>query len=253
MNYDDLVMEIVNRVNDKMSKMGECPMCNAGGGCMDGKPKLLIAAQEDCELCKELRTAPALNDKYQITESFSQHYIDDIDSFDAVVLFSMGISDLAKIASGAWDDAYTDTAVRAILRGKKVYLVKEAVELFGMMETAPDVYYDMLLRKLELLQKSGVVLLPYAQTLPALLGEPVSPEQQGVPAPAAIEAPLAAAPAKAERPAKEIKIDKRVITEKDLTQAKYDGASSVRVGERAIMTDLAKEYAQSQGLVVVRG
>ena len=245
MNHDDLVLEIIKRVNDKMNKAEQCAQ---DACCSCRKPQLLIAAKEDCDMCRELRAAPALTEKYQITEAISQAPAGDLERFDAVVLFSMGISDLAKIAGGGYDGAYTETAVRSILLGKKIFLVKEAVELFGMQATAPKDYYAMLLHKAALLQRAGVIVLPYAEMLPALLGEPAQPE-----APACAPCQAAAADAPAPKAEKEIKIEKRVITEKDITQAKYDGATSLRIQARAILTDLAKDYAHTQGLTITRG
>ena len=69
---------------------------------------------------------------------------------------------------------------------------------------------------------------------------------------AALEnAPCAAAP-ETGKDAGEIKIEQRVITEKDIIAARGGGASAVCVARRAIMTDLAKEYAQAHGIVIKR-
>ncbi|MEG2183807.1 MAG: hypothetical protein RRY12_03945 [Cloacibacillus sp.] len=246
MNYDDLVLEIINRVNDKVNK-GEA----ASAAAASKKPRLLVAAQEDCALCQELRSAPALLERFEVESSLSKHYVDDIESCSTVVLFSMGVSDLAKIADACWDDAYTDTAVRAILLGKKVFIVKETVELFDYLSTAPRAYYEMLLGKLELLQRAGAAVLPYAQMLPALLGEEGFPKWQSCPT-CQTSAAEAAPAEKIRKAEKELTLDKRVITEKDAAGARAAGASRLLIPLRAIVTDLAKEYAQSQGIVFVR-
>lgn len=66
-------------------------------------------------------------------------------------------------------------------------------------------------------------------------------------------APCSRAPEKASgRPPKEVAFEKRVITEKDIVAARGGGASVVRVAERAILTDLAKEYAQAHEIVIER-
>lgn len=54
-------------------------------------------------------------------------------------------------------------------------------------------------------------------------------------------------------PRAEVRLEKRVITEKDIVEARRGGASAVRIAERAIMTDLAKEYAHAHDIAVKRG
>ena len=56
-----------------------------------------------------------------------------------------------------------------------------------------------------------------------------------------------------ETPRAEVRLEKRVITEKDIVEARRGGASAVRIAERAIMTDLAKEYAHAPDIAVNRG
>jgi ribose 1,5-bisphosphokinase PhnN len=51
---------------------------------------------------------------------------------------------------------------------------------------------------------------------------------------------------------KELTLGKRVITERDITEAVTNGVTVVHVGARAILTDLAKEYAHNQKLEIVR-
>ncbi len=66
-------------------------------------------------------------------------------------------------------------------------------------------------------------------------------------------APCSRAPEKAGgMPRKEVAFKKRVITEKDIVAARGGGASVVRVAERAILTDLAEEYAQAHEIVIER-
>ena len=68
--------------------------------------------------------------------------------------------------------------------------------------------------------------------------------------PAASPAPCAAAPCAA--PGREVKIEKRVITERDLSAVYDKDVSVIHIGKRAILTDLAKEYAQARKVSLVR-
>lgn len=51
---------------------------------------------------------------------------------------------------------------------------------------------------------------------------------------------------------KEITITKRVVTEKDLIAARGDGVTCICLGERTIVTDVAKDYARKFSIVLKR-
>ncbi|MDO5115006.1 MAG: hypothetical protein Q4D58_02775 [Synergistaceae bacterium] len=231
MNYDDLVLEIVNRVSDKLQNQE----LNGSAASRPGKARLLVLAREDGPLCQQFRSAPALLERYDVESSFSQQYAGDIREYSAVVLFNMDCGSLAKIASGIEDTPYTEAAVRAILLGKKLWLPKEAVEIYGYMMTAPQPYYEMMLKKLEFLQRSNVTICGYDELLPLLLELTSAPRPEPQP-----RAGCA-------------RIEKRVVTERDINAAYCGGAGSVSIPQRAIVTDMAKEYAANHGVEIIRG
>ena len=50
----------------------------------------------------------------------------------------------------------------------------------------------------------------------------------------------------------EAKLDKHVILEKDVKEIGNSGIRRAAVGKKAIITDLAKEYADKKGIVIYR-
>ncbi len=51
---------------------------------------------------------------------------------------------------------------------------------------------------------------------------------------------------------KEKMFDKRVITEKDMYKCRNEGYNCIRIASNTIMTDLAKEYAEKNGIKVIK-
>ena len=51
---------------------------------------------------------------------------------------------------------------------------------------------------------------------------------------------------------KELRITKRVLTERDVIDATREGITCIIVGERTILTDLAKERAANSGINIVK-
>lgn len=240
MDHNAIVDEILRRVAEKISE---------AEGCCAGKPGLLILTQDHGTDCHATLESEALKASYRTDCALMHHYEVDLDDYAAVVLFNLSCDAMAALASGACDTAYTRLASKAILSGKKVYVPTEEVELYQYKETAPAAYYNMMQQKLDLLVASGVVICARASLEQVILGSET-------PAPAPAAAPVSAAPACAAPVAcsevKEVRIDKRVLTEKDLIEANMDGVTKVYIGEKTIITALAKDAAKDRGMTIVR-
>ena len=240
MDHNAIVDEILRRVAEKISE---------AEGCCAGKPGLLILTQDHGTDCHATLESEALKASYRTDCALMHHYEVDLDDYAAVVLFNLSCDAMAALASGACDTAYTRLASKAILSGKKVYVPTEEVELYQYKETAPAAYYNMMQQKLDLLVASGVVICARASLEQVILGSET-------PAPVPAAAPVSAAPACAAPAAcsevKEVRIDKRVLTEKDLIEANMDGVTKVYIGEKTIITALAKDAAKDRGMTIVR-
>ena len=240
MDHNAIVDEILRRVAEKISE---------AEGCCAGKPGLLILTQDHGTDCHATLESEALKASYRTDCALMHHYEVDLDDYAAVVLFNLSCDAMAALASGACDTAYTRLASKAILSGKKVYVPTEEVELYQYKETAPAAYYNMMQQKLDLLVASGVVICARASLEQVILGSET-------PAPVPAAAPVSAAPACAAPVAcsevKEVRIDKRVLTEKDLIEANMDGVTKVYIGEKTIITALANDAAKDRGMTIVR-
>lgn len=71
-------------------------------------------------------------------------------------------------------------------------------------------------------------------------------------APAPVAAPVAE-PVPVVETKKEITITKHIITEKNIIDAHQEKAAVVHVDAKAILTDLAREYAAKQRITILRG
>lgn len=238
MNFDALVDEIVARVSAKIAQQESC-------GSDVGKPKLLILTEEHGSICHDMLESERLLSYYQTECALLKDYDCDMASYEAVILFGLTNEALARLAGGVCDTPFTRLAQKAILTSKKIFVLKEMVELYRYAETAPPAYYAVLEKQLALLQQAGVAICPLAELEDAILcGEAAACE------PASSPAPCAAAPCAT--PGREVTIEKRVITERDLSAVYDKDVSVIHIGKRAILTDLAKEYAQARKVSLVR-
>ncbi len=235
MDFNVLVDEIVARVSAQMSDMpGECTAAPCGN---DERPKLLILTQDHGLHCHQMLESDRLTARYATVCALTEEYACDLGKFEAVILYDLNLATLVKIADGNGDAPYTGLAIRAILSGKKIFAVREDVELFDYEGTAPAAYYQALLGKVEFLQQAGVKLVNRCNLEAAILDEPCAPVQNRQ---------------ACTRPKKVVIIDKKVISERDVSTTYSDGATEIHVSAKTIITDLAKEYANAHNLPIVK-
>lgn len=249
MDHNAIVEEILRRVAEKISEAeGSCAPCADSGG----KPGLLILTQDHGAVCHATLESEALKARYRTDCALMHHYDVELDDYEAVVLFNLSCDAMAALASGACDSAYTRLASKAILSGKKVYVPTEEVELYQYRETAPAAYYNMMQQKLDLLVASGVVICAQASLEQVILGSASPVPAAAAPVRAAAPAEPAPAPAAACCEERAVRVNKRVLTEKDLIEANMSGVTEVHIGGKTIVTALAKDAAKDRGMTIVR-
>lgn len=205
-------------------------------------PQLLLLTMDHGTCCHEILESPRLKARYQTTCALLEGYDCDPAAFDTVLVYGLDLCALGKIASGICDTPYAALAVRAILLGKKLIIIRDEVELFHYGQTAPPAFYEMMLEKIHLLEQSGVVFCGCEETEEILLGNV-----------AAVAVPPPVQKTVTKRVEKEQCISKRVITEKDIAGAFSDGVTVLHIEKKGILTDLAKDYARERGIEVIRG
>lgn len=250
MDFNALVDEIVKRVVQKIeADTQETPAAQETALC--SKPGLLILTQEHGTICHTILESEQLLEYYRTDCALLKEYQVEISDYEAVILFDLTNDVLARLAGGLCDTPFTALAQKAILRGKKIFVPQEAVELFRYVETAPSAYYQMMLEKLRLLQQCGIMICPSDTLEDAILSGEVSAPVAQTPETAAVqETPCCSAPSKST--GCEVTISKRVITERDLSLVYDRTVCAVHIGAKSILTDLARDYAQAREVAIIR-
>lgn len=231
-NLDEIVARVLAKIGNAELEDESCPL----------KPKLMVLTQKHGDECHRIYESGALSAKYQVDCALSADYEMDPAGYEAVVLFNLTNDALSAIAGGCGGSGFVRLAARSLLLGKKIYVPRQEVELYSYAETAPAAFYGMMKAKLDFLSSCGVVFCELDELENAICGDA---------RPAAAETASRGAP-DAPRGG-EITLAKRVVTEKDVVRAVSEHAGTIRTGERAIVTDLAKEYARERGVVILRG
>jgi len=89
----------------------------------------------------------------------------DIDKYCCLYITEISLAQLSDIALGRDERPFQCAVIKAILSGKRVYLLTEALTYRRFAETADKAYYAMLAGYEEKLAASGVCILPAARLL----------------------------------------------------------------------------------------
>ncbi len=240
MDIDALINAIYDKVQERITAQESSGSCETDG-CYHEKPKFLILADAHGDICHQALECPVLGRYYQMECALLMDCCCDITDYEAVLAYTMTNENLGKIACGIIDSDYTRLFSQALLAGRKIFVPEDEIELFRYRETAPAAYYARMEDNVKLLQDSGVIIAPNRELQACILdGKTPSSEPPCLPQ----------EPGQEER---EFVISKRVITERDLIAAKEQKVCCVVVNQKAILTDLAKDYAGKQRITIQRG
>ncbi|MBS6195933.1 MAG: hypothetical protein KH828_10190 [Clostridiales bacterium] len=233
MDIDALVNEICKRVQEKIDSAEKQQAA-------DERPRILILTNAHGTDCHETLECPVLGEYYRTECTLMKNYECDMEDYEAVIAYTLTNEALGKIANGIFDDGYTRLFGKAVLSGKKIFIPEEEVELYRYKTSAPAAYYERIEAGLKLLLKSGVVIAKKKELQALILNGQEAPEVSAEPE----------TDKKAE--AREQYFFKRVITEKDVTSADRDKVEILVIDNKAILTDLAREYVSKRKMTIVR-
>lgn len=213
----------------------------------------LVLTEHHCEECAVEKLDSEL---CKVTCALAQNYEVNVDDFDSIVLYNMTNSNLFKIANGCTDNKFLALAAEAILKGKRVIMVKEEVEILKYAETAPKALYNNIYKNLQILLDSGVELVDAEGVKDAICeGADAPVECVKAEEVKAVEAAPASVPAvaatKAESDDSVLVLTKRVITERDIREAAAKHYKKVQLPEKPVITYLAKDTAFELGIELI--
>ena len=251
MDLDALVDELANRVLKVLAENeAAAQSCSTTGFCTtdapDSQKPILIGLTQDSDLppCRfTLLESSRVKEKYRIKCAQKCGYDVNVAECEAVVVHDLTNESLAKIASGICDTPYTKIVSQALLLGKTVYLLQDQIELYNYRQTAAKPYYKMFRSQLGLLEESGL-LICCPDKIEDILVQGVQhgavctkePEQTTT----------------VQTVNKTVKLEAHLISERSVADAYSSGASRIVVDAKAIVTDLAKEYAQKHNVELAR-
>ena len=208
----------------------------------------LILTEHHCEECAVEKLDSEL---CKVTCALAQNYEVNVDDFDSIVLYNMTNSNLFKIANGCTDNKFLALAAEAILKGKRVLMVKEDVEILKYEGTKATALYNNIYKNLQILLDSGVELVAADDVQSAICGgaEVPAPVKEEVKAEKAEAAP--AATPKAASDDSVLVLTKRVITERDIKEAAAKHYKRVQLPEKPVITYLAKDTAFELGIELI--
>ncbi len=157
----------------------------------------------------------------------------------SIYIKNLTIDALVEIALGCTTTPATKLVRTAIMQGVSLYTTVDDIELYSYKETANKNYYSQFNGYLEFLKNSGLTVAESQPALYAMLSQNAETPSFCTPSVCA--------------PSVALTFERKVLTEQALTKLRLDsGITDIAIGEKTIVTDLAKDYAQKHNISIAR-
>ncbi len=250
MDFNELVDEILIRVSEHLKKV------NFNDSDEKQKTKLLVIGDK-YDSTKMLTESKILRN-YQIEYAHEVQYKCDLNQYVAIIVSDLSIEFLSKLAHGIADTPSLCLALKALLIGKKIIIPRDVIELYTYKESAPPIFYQMMCEKIDLLINSGVSFFSSQELEKNFLNESnyLDGSQDKFKETTMQQVGLNKDEMK-QQVAKKTDtftcIDKKIITEGDIRNLFAQGVKKISINQKAILTDLAKDYIHNKRIELVRG
>lgn len=204
-----LIEEVIRELK---RKIGQNCMINAAG-----RSAMVLGVLPEGE-------EKALKAAYQIIP-FSE-----AESCDIYVLAQMPIKLMADLVLGIPSEPQAACILRALLEGKRVYLLESGLEYRRYKETAYKTLYHLYQEYEAAVQRFGIELISYTSE--------IAKENRIQP-----------------RPETEDYVDLsglRLLRESDLIKVRGTGSITILLGQNTIITPLARDYISNHNMAVIR-
>lgn len=223
MNYDDLVNYIVEEVYKKLSEKDNLIIKDKN----INKKKAIVLWDDN------LDNYSKLNSKYEVIS-----YEEGIREYDEVIISSLCLRGLSNLAQGSSISSEERFILKAIMLGKKVYVMESGIEYRRYKDTAPEeLYKKFVLFERELINY-GVQVIEDIETLLLDRNSEVVKEKE-------------ISNVDIEEKIIEFR-NKKLISEGDLKKPHINGAKKIIVDKKAMITPLASDYIRIHHLKLER-
>ncbi|MHC1722077.1 MAG: hypothetical protein AB9836_02600 [Aminipila sp.] len=244
MDIDELVAQIAAKVSERISQLEAGSELQALNGSGPQKPKALILSEDHGTCCHSFLESKCLKEYFEMVCALNENYQCKIEQFEVIVLPNVNNTALGKITEGIGDTDFTATVIKAILLGKQILILNEGIELFQYKDTAPKLYYGMMMQKLELLKNVGIQFCNANELENMLLKKESHQEKKSGVISQRSEVEVACD----NNCEHTVNLTKRIITEQDIRSVHEKHATQICITGKTIITDLAHEYAEQKGI-----
>lgn len=221
MNYEELINSIVEEVYKKLQE--KAMVTNAVA-----KKKAVVLWDKDMDKYSKINSA------YNVVA-----YEDGIRDYDVVVVSALCLRGIANLALGISVSPEERFILKALMLGKKVYVIESGIEYKRYIETAPKELYKKYISFERELRSYGVQIINNIEYLLDTKNVQIIKEDVSV---VTVENKEEVADLR----------NKKLISESDLRRPEIRGAKRLLVNKKTMITPLATDYIRINNLKVER-
>lgn len=222
MDMEKLVAEIVKRVEEILRAQ---------------RSKVLVITRLNHQGCQVIKNRQTISEEYKTHYAIDSQYEVNPKEYEEIIIYDLDNENLSKITLGIFDNSYLRLINKCLLLGKKITLVKDDIEIFKYKDTVQDKFSEFFKDKIDILLQWGMNLDTEEEILNRLsMGN--SQEK------------LVRDHREKKEQVKENLLTKKVVTERDVEDSFREGNKKIFIGEKTLVTDMAREYAQKKGISI---
>lgn len=158
--------------------------------------------------------------------------LEDLEAYDAIIFPKLEAGEMVHMALGIQLGETEALAARALLRGKRIYVLQEGLVYKEHKATTAPGYYKLLQEYEERLEAYGISVVPWE-------GLQLDDERSQC--------------AVQETQKKVLDLKERLITESRIAELFSMGYQEIRIAKNAMITPLAVDFIKSKQLKILRG
>lgn len=167
----------------------------------------------------------------------SHEIIEDVEFAESLILEEISNEQLYMLSQNRFDDKFSALVLEALIKGKKVILLKEGISYRKFEKTCPKLLFEQLETFEEKLKLLGIKIVEKAEVKEVLLLEKEEVSLERVTSEVVKFVDLTI---------------NRVVSEKQVERAITTDHRGIRIKENAILTPLAKDYIRQEGIKIER-
>lgn len=235
MDIDKLVDEIMFKVKSQLDSLGKGgqekyseKISEDGANQTIDRPGLLLISRLYHQGCSVIPLDKQIRRFYRVDNSIDSRHEINPGRYEEVIICDLDNDSLSKLSMGIFDTPYLKIIEKSVMLGKIITIPAEEVEFLKYRKTAPCTFVQMMNSRLNIIKSWKIQICPLKELTDRLIKNCCEQGTVGG--------------------IKGKPLLKKIVTKKDLIEARRSGYTEITIKNSTILTDVACEYIREKNI-----